>query len=508
MSTHTSAKKRSLILAGGGLKVAFQAGVLQVWLDEAGLTFEHADGASGGIFNLAMYCQGMSGTQIADNWRNLPPTLFADFNWEAYAKLFYAASLLKLDLFREQVFPRWGLDWQALRASPREATFNMYNFSKYQLEVLTPDKMTEDYLIAGVSLPMWFPPVVINGDTYIDPVYVTDANIEEAIRRGADELWVIWTVSQKGEWRPGFVAHYFQIIEASANGHFRLLQGRIAANNVACAAGQVGEFGRPVELKLLQAEVPLHYLLNLSAERMQEVVNLGVQVARQWCVAQGLLLAPPQEQEMLDQTTLCFTEEMKGYMAFGVADYVTGLQEGTERDTFLQFHLIIKLDGVEHFVTHPSHMALAAGFVECEALGGKLPVEQGWFQLFVDEGDPQVKKMLYRLFFRDQAGHPLTLSGFKLQHDHPHFDIWHDTSTLFLRILQGHVAAGGDEQAEVVAAGIIRIHYFDFLHQLTTFRVEGPSTAEKVAALTHFGSFFLGKLWDVYGQQVLSYGPF
>ena len=37
-------KKRSLILAGGGIKVAFQAGVLQVWLDEAGLTFDHADG--------------------------------------------------------------------------------------------------------------------------------------------------------------------------------------------------------------------------------------------------------------------------------------------------------------------------------------------------------------------------------------------------------------------------------------------------------------------------------
>jgi predicted patatin/cPLA2 family phospholipase len=38
--------KRSLILAGGGLKVAYQAGVLQVWLDEAGLSFDHADGAS------------------------------------------------------------------------------------------------------------------------------------------------------------------------------------------------------------------------------------------------------------------------------------------------------------------------------------------------------------------------------------------------------------------------------------------------------------------------------
>src|ERR1700751_13165 len=95
--TNGTVKRRSLILAGGGIKVAFQAGVLQVWLDEAGLTFDHADGASGGIFNLAMYCQGMTGTQIADNWRNLPPLLFADFNWEQYAKLFYAESIFKLD---------------------------------------------------------------------------------------------------------------------------------------------------------------------------------------------------------------------------------------------------------------------------------------------------------------------------------------------------------------------------------------------------------------------------
>ena len=55
-------KRRSLIMAGGGIKVAFQAGVLQVWLDEAGLKFDHVDGASGGLFNLSMYCQGMSGT--------------------------------------------------------------------------------------------------------------------------------------------------------------------------------------------------------------------------------------------------------------------------------------------------------------------------------------------------------------------------------------------------------------------------------------------------------------
>ena len=83
------------------------------------------------------------------------------------------------------------MDWDRIRASEREATFNVYNFSEHELEVLTPDRMTEDYLAACVSLPMWFPPVIIDGDVYIDPVFITDANLAEAIRRGADELWII-----------------------------------------------------------------------------------------------------------------------------------------------------------------------------------------------------------------------------------------------------------------------------------------------------------------------------
>jgi predicted patatin/cPLA2 family phospholipase len=125
--------KRSLILAGGGMKVAFQAGVLQVWLDEARLdgaplTFDHADGASGGTLNLAMYCQGMSGTQIAENWRTLDPRQGIDFNWEQYAKLLYAESLFELDRYRENVFRKhWKLDWEKISGSDKVATFNVYN---------------------------------------------------------------------------------------------------------------------------------------------------------------------------------------------------------------------------------------------------------------------------------------------------------------------------------------------------------------------------------------------
>jgi predicted acylesterase/phospholipase RssA len=85
--------KRSLIMAGGGLKVAYQAGVLQVWLDEAGLQFDHADGASGGVFNLVQYCQGLSGTQIADSSRNFPVIRSISLNWGQFLRLFGAESL-------------------------------------------------------------------------------------------------------------------------------------------------------------------------------------------------------------------------------------------------------------------------------------------------------------------------------------------------------------------------------------------------------------------------------
>lgn len=504
--------KRSLILAGGGVKVAFQAGVLQVWLDEAGLSFDHADGASGGVFNLAMWCQEMSGTRIADNWRNLDPLTGVDFNWTQYLRLFYAESLFQLGHYRKKVFPQWGLDWDVLRASRREATFNVYNFTRHQLVVLTPDQMSEDLLAAAVSLPMWFEPVRIGGEVWIDSVFSSDANLEEAIRRGADELWVIWTVSERGEWLDGFVANYFQIIEAAANGRYRQVLERIAENNRVLAAGGHGEFGRPILVKELKAEVGVHYLINFSKDRSAEAVNQGVEVARAWCREQGIPLVQAGQQYPAEvhtaPTKLQFTEDMKGYLGLGESDFQPGFDKGHAAGTFLHCHLTIQVDGVNRFLTHPNHEAAISGEVRCAALGGDRPIDRGTFNLLVDEGgDYTRKRMLYRLHFRDAAGAPLTLSGFKEVRDDPGFDVWSDTSTLYTRVYRGTVDAAGEAAAPVVATGIIRIRLLDFLKQLTTFRVEAPTVTERAAALGRFGRMFLGKLWDVYAREVISVGP-
>ena len=502
--------RRSLILAGGGYKVAFQAGVLQVWLDEAGLEFDHADGASGGNLNLAMWCQGMSGTQIADNWRTLPPRLGIGFNWREWPMLIYAESLLTLDRFRRNLLPRWGLDWQRIRGTEREATFNVYDFTAHELRPLPAAEMDEEMLMASISIPMWFAPLQRDGRTYLDAVFLTDANLEEAIARGADELWVIWTVSEQSRWRAGFVGNYFGIIETVANGNFRRGVKRVEANNHEIAAGRKGEFGRHIELRILRSEVPIHYLVILGADRVRHCVERGVAEARSWCREQGIPLSQPLARRgPPDRTSLRFSETMKGHVALGEQDYRQGLALGRRRGTALAVHLDVTINGMHRFVAEPEHAGAIRGLIECAALGGPLPVERGHFNLFVDSGDPGRKQMRYTLFARDGAGQPITVQGHKEVHDDPGFDLWSDTSTLYTRVLRGHVAEwGGEAAVDVVGAGIIGVEPLDLLRMLSSMRARGATTLERAGVLASFGSFFFGRLWDVYGQRVLTSAPF
>jgi cholesterol oxidase len=189
-------------------------------------------------------------------------------------------------------------------------------------------------------------------------------------------------------------------------------------------------------------------------------------------------------------TTVRFTEEMLGHVTFGEEDYLRGAAAERDGAGALKFHLTIVVDDIERFAADPRRSAGAVGYVESDALGGRLPVEHGAFNLFVDT-QPGVKRMLYRLYFRDGAGHPLTLSGHKLIENNAGFDVWRDTTTLFTRVLRGHVDEPGEAGAELVAAGVLRIRARDFARQLTTFR-------GSVRGLLKFMTIFLGQLAEAY----------
>ncbi|HTD57955.1 MAG TPA: hypothetical protein VK672_03590 [Solirubrobacteraceae bacterium] len=195
--------------------------------------------------------------------------------------------------------------------------------------------------------------------------------------------------------------------------------------------------------------------------------------------------------------SLAFTEEMKGYVSLGETDFDRGFRAGKDANTPFMFHLTITTEDIDRFIADARHTARAEGWIEADAFGGKLPVSEGVFNLFVEE-QPGYKRMLYRLQFADGEQHPLTMTGFKeVRHDHG-LDVWSETTTLFTRVLGGHVAPEEDSAAQVVASGILHIHPLDFARQLTTFRTDPAHRADAVA---RFGALFAGELWSVYGPE-------
>ena len=487
--------KRSLILAGGGVKVAYQAGVLQVWLDEAGLTFDHADGASGGVFNLAMYCQGLSGTEIANNWRNFPVLRSIGLNLRQYLRFYWSESLLTYDRFRRLVLKeRWKLDWNKIRASQRLGTFNVYNFSKNELRVISQEQMNEDLLIAGVTLPMWFAPVTINGDRYTDAVYLTDANLVEAIRRGADELWIIWTVSQKAQWRGGFVNTYFQIIESVANGNLKRDLDRISANNEAIARGAVGEFGRPIKVEMLAAEVPLHYLINFIGDDYTGAVEQGIADARAWCRDRGIPLKSADADKLL---ALTFNESMKGGFALGETDPEAGRQKGEQAGTRLTLHADIRIHDLDRFLNTPDHPGSISGKIDFNAppFSDGMPAKSGVFNLFRPSGQEHLKLFVYELAF-EHEGKPYYLAGRKEVRDGG--DAATETTTLFTRLHEGRDVTG-----PVIGAGVLKLGIDDLIRMLGTVRVANARSGhDEMAGLARFGRFFFGQLWDSYVRHI------
>ncbi|MEO7421420.1 MAG: GMC oxidoreductase [Ornithinibacter sp.] len=195
---------------------------------------------------------------------------------------------------------------------------------------------------------------------------------------------------------------------------------------------------------------------------------------------------------------LRFTEKMRGFAALHLDDARAAFDQGRRAKDSMMFELTISVDDVDHFVTDVDHQGSATGRVECDLLGGVLDVERGWFNLFVEVDDPTQRRMLYRLWLTGPGGNEMTFSGFKEVRDEAGFDLWRDTSTLFVTVRQGHLPPGVDA-GPVVASGVITIHVPDFLTQLTTFRTWG---GDPVGALEGFGTLFLGQLWDVYGAMV------
>ena len=252
--------RRALVLAGGGIRVAWQAGAVQA-LDEAGLSFAHGDGTSGGIFTLGMLMSGVHPNELGARWRSLPVRRFVSLlplrsyarlptNWPAFGGA---------DGVRRGVLPHLGVDVSAIRANARmTGTFNVADFDEKVCVAIPHDEIDLDRMIAGVSLPIFLPAVQSNGRTWTDAVWIKDANLFEAVRRGCTELWLIWCIGNTPLWGNGPLEQYVHMIELSANSALFTEIAAIADINARRARGEeVLGSTEQIVLHVVKPELPL-----------------------------------------------------------------------------------------------------------------------------------------------------------------------------------------------------------------------------------------------------------
>ncbi|MGZ3814097.1 MAG: patatin-like phospholipase family protein, partial [Mucilaginibacter sp.] len=265
---------RSLILAGGGVRLAYHAGVL-IALEEAGINFNHVDGTSGGIFGTAMLASGITPKQAALRWRNLDLKGFMSAMPVAdYFRPNDLPALGSADGIINKIYPALGIDVKKINENTSfKATFNVCNFSKKTVECINGKDVNINYLVAGMSLPIFMPAIKIGTDWYTDAVWIKDCNITEAIKQGAEEVWLVWCIGNTTQYLDGSFNQYVHMIEISANGGLFIEIDWMRDHN----SGRVLNGLKPIDLHIIKPEYPLpldpDFLFNkINADTL---INMG-----------------------------------------------------------------------------------------------------------------------------------------------------------------------------------------------------------------------------------------
>jgi predicted acylesterase/phospholipase RssA len=493
-----------LVLAGGGMRVAYQAGVLRA-LDEAGLRFAHADGTSGGTMNLAMLFSGLSPVEMCDRWRTLDVHGFASLvPLEQYLRSWDLMAVGDADGMIGKVFPHLGIDLDAIRAATGMAgTFNVCNFTRKTNEAIPHDRLDLDLLVAGTSLPIFFPPVRKGDTLYCDAVWIKDSNLMEAVRRGAEEIWLVWCIGNSAAYHSGAFRQYVHMIEISANGALFEEFDRLRELNERIARGDspYGQRG-PIRLHVVRPEHPLPLDPDYFLGRIDgaTLIALGYRDACLYLAGrreEGVPFAPEVTQMRDSPPGVAFRETMAGGFALGAVEPLAGERAGERDGTRLSLSAAVLIRDLDRFLADPGHVGELVGHVTFPPLGESLPARSGAFNLFAPADRPDTKWMVYELGFT-AAGRDYYLAGRKEIRDDPGLDLWRDTTTL-----HAHLHAGRDATGPVIGAGALHLKPVDLLKLVSSLNAtEAGTAAGERQALHKFGRFFLGDLWESYVAHV------
>jgi hypothetical protein len=197
---------------------------------------------------------------------------------------------------------------------------------------------------------------------------------------------------------------------------------------------------------------------------------------------------------MSGSSGLSFREVMSGPAALAERDPELAVRARAAQR--LVMYGTVTIDDVEAFVADVNHRGRLDVRMSWPPFGNDIPAPGGVFQLFSRSSDPLLKLMVYE-WAVEHGGRKYYFAGQKEVRVHPLFNVWHDTTALYTRIHDGP-----DKSGPVVGAGIIALSPLRLAGMLPTFRfVQSKSAGASFRALTAFGRFFLGELWDTYVRR-------
>lgn len=492
--------RRALILPGGGLRLSYAAGALQE-IFAHDLLFQHMDGTSGGSLNLAMLLSGLDADEISARWRSLnmlDTIAFLPITDSFHIKDFKGTA--SSQGFRDKVYPHLGIDFAKIRAAAGvQGTFNVCNFTTKMNQVIEHQQMTEDFLVAGMSLPGTLPPVIIEQTAYLDSGFIQDANLIDAVKKGANELWLIWIMGNIPRYRGGALNIYVQMLEMSANGALQKELQQIKEINSRIAKGeQVYGHDQPITLHLIKPEhpLPLDSALYLGEVSHAKLIEMGRSDARAYfnnIQPEGVPFEPYVTRMTEQNPGIQFKETMAGGFSLEATEPDVGSNMGKLAGTEMAMHAQVDIDDIDKFVSESYHPGSLIGSIDFPPMGMGMVANSGVFNLFYPTDNPKLKLMVYELAFEHQ-GEQFYLAGKKEVRDESVLDLWPGTTTLYTRLHKGT-----DKTGPVVGAGILSLGVTDLIKLVSTIEVlHASSGTDKVKTIAKFGKFFMGELWDSY----------
>lgn len=192
---------------------------------------------------------------------------------------------------------------------------------------------------------------------------------------------------------------------------------------------------------------------------------------------------------------LTFREVMSGNVAEGSTEPHAGTIAGASLP--LTMRGAVTIDDVDAFIKNPDHLGRLDVTFDWEPFGFGIAAPGGVFNLFSPTSDPDLTLMVYE-WPATRGGRPFYFAGRKEVRRHQLSDLWKETTTLYLQVHDGP-----DNSGAIVAAGIIELSLEELIKMLPTFEAQGAQSAvDRARAITEFGRFFLGELWEKYVGHV------